>query len=79
MVERFTFVSTWDDVQICVLWCVYMEFFKKSHWEPWIWHVFTSHWLAYLKSSFANVENAMRIYLTLMVTNCSWERSFSKF
>ncbi|XP_043483534.1 uncharacterized protein LOC122511996 [Leptopilina heterotoma] len=30
------------------------------------------------KSSFCNAEIALRIYLTLMVTNCSGERSFSK-
>lgn len=31
-----------------------------------------------LESCFPNVENALRIYLSLMVTNCSGERSFSK-
>ena len=31
-----------------------------------------------VKSSFPNVEILLRIYLVLMVTNCSAERSFSK-
>jgi len=31
-----------------------------------------------LKASFPNVEVALRMYLVLMVTNCSAERSFSK-
>ena len=31
-----------------------------------------------LESTFPNVEIALRIYLTMMVTNCSGERSFSK-
>ena len=31
-----------------------------------------------VKSSFPNVEILLRIYLMLMVTNCSAERSFSK-
>jgi len=22
-----------------------MKFSKKSHWQPWIWHLFTSHWV----------------------------------
>ena len=31
-----------------------------------------------VKSSFPNVEILLRIYLVLIVTNCSAERSFSK-
>ena len=31
-----------------------------------------------LKEIFANVEIAFRIYLSLMVSNCTGERSFSK-
>ena len=31
-----------------------------------------------VKCSFPNVEIALRMYLILMVTNCSGERSFSK-
>ena len=31
-----------------------------------------------LEPTFPNVEIALRIYLSLMVTNCSGERSFSK-
>lgn len=31
-----------------------------------------------VKESFPNVEIALRIYLVLMITNCSAERSFSK-
>ena len=31
-----------------------------------------------LESSFPNVENTLRIYLSRMVTKCSGERSFSK-
>ena len=31
-----------------------------------------------LESCFPNIEIALRIYLSLMVTNCSGERSFSK-
>lgn len=31
-----------------------------------------------LESSFCNAEIALRIYLSMMVTNCSGERSFSK-
>ena len=31
-----------------------------------------------LKASFPNVEVALRMYLVLMVTHCSAERSFSK-
>ena len=31
-----------------------------------------------LESVFSNVEIALRIFLTLMVTNCSTERSFSQ-
>lgn len=31
-----------------------------------------------LEACFPNVENALRIYLSLMVTNCSGERSFFK-
>lgn len=31
-----------------------------------------------LASVFPNVEIALRIFLTLMITNCSTERSFSK-
>jgi len=34
-----------------------MGFFKKSHWQPWILFLFTSHWVVYLESSFANVGN----------------------
>jgi len=26
----------------------YTRFSKKSHWQPWIWHLFTSHWMVYL-------------------------------
>jgi hAT family C-terminal dimerisation region len=32
----------------------------------------------YLESTFPNIEIALRIYLTLMPTNCTGERSFSK-
>ena len=31
-----------------------------------------------MQSTFPNVEIALRMYLVLMVTNCSSERSFSK-
>jgi hypothetical protein len=31
-----------------------------------------------VKESFPNVEIALRMYLVLMITNCSAERSFSK-
>ena len=31
-----------------------------------------------MKDSFPNVETVLRIYLDLMITNCSSERSFSK-
>jgi len=55
-----------------------MRFSKKSHWQPWIWHLVTGHWVVYLYSSFTNVGNDLHIYLTLMLTNCSGERSFSK-
>lgn len=39
------------------------------------------HWLIMSKSAqatFSNVEIALRIYVVLMVANCSGERSFSK-
>ena len=32
-----------------------------------------------VKCSFPNVEIALRMYLIIMVTNCSGERSFSKY
>ena len=32
----------------------------------------------HLESSLVNVGNDLRIYLTLMVTNCSGQRPFSK-
>ena len=44
-----------------------------------IWHLCTSHCLVYLESSFRNVINDLRIFLTLMEINYSGERSFSKF
>ena len=31
-----------------------------------------------MKDTFPNVETVLRIYLVLMITNCSSERSFSK-
>ena len=31
-----------------------------------------------VQSSFPNVENALRLYLVLMISNCRAERSFSK-
>jgi len=34
-----------------------MGCFKKSHWQPWISHLFTSHWAVYLEFSFTNVGN----------------------
>jgi len=55
-----------------------MEFIEKSNWQSWIWHLFTSHWVAYLAWSFTNIGNDLRINLTLLVTSCSGERSFSK-
>ena len=41
----------------------------------WIWHLFISHWVMYLKS-FTNEANYLRIYLIFMVTNCSREGYF---
>jgi len=55
-----------------------MFFFSKSYWQPWIWRLFPSHWVVFLESFYTNVGNGLRIYLTLMVANCSEERSFSK-
>ena len=37
-----------------------MELLKKSHWQSWMWHLFTSHRVVYLESSFTNVENYFR-------------------
>ena len=31
-----------------------------------------------VKESFLNIEMVLRIYLTLLITNCTGERSFSK-
>jgi len=33
-------VTTSDFMFKSVFWWV---FFKKSHWQPWIWHLFTSN------------------------------------
>jgi len=55
-----------------------MVFFKTSHWQSWVCHLFTSHWVVYFESSFRNVGNDLGSYLALMVTNCSGERSFPK-
>jgi len=52
--------------------------FSKTHCQPWIRHLLLSHWVVYLQSSFAYMGNDLRIYLTLIVTNCIGERSFSK-
>jgi len=52
--------------------------FNKFYWQPWIWHLFTSHRVVFLESSYTNMGNDLSIYSTLMVTNCSGERSFSK-
>jgi len=57
---------------------VYMGLMKKSDWQPWIWPLFTSHWVEYSESSFINVGNDLRIYLTLEVIICSGERQFSE-
>jgi len=34
------------------------------NWHPRIWHLFTSLWVVYLESSFRNVGNDLRIYLS---------------
>ena len=65
-------------VQPCVFVKVYMELLKKSDWQPWVWPLFTNHWLEYSESSFTNVRNDFSIYLTIVVTNCSGEQPFSK-
>jgi len=59
------------------VWWVYVGLFKKSYWQPWFWYLFTSHWAVYLESSFTSVGNDLGIYVTLMLSNCSGERSFS--
>ena len=69
--------STWNFLFKSVLLWVYMEFFKKSYWLPWIWHLFTSH-CVFGVFFYKCVGNDLRIYLTLMVTNCNAERSYSK-
>jgi len=70
---------TWDFLfQPVFLGGVHMELLKQPDWQHWIWHLFTSHWVVYSESSFTNVGNDLRIYLTLVVTNCRRERPFCK-
>jgi len=54
-----------------------MRFSSKSFWQIWIWYLFSSNSVVFLESSFANVGNDLRIYLTLIVTKCGGERSIS--
>jgi len=71
-------MSTWDFLfKPVVLGRVDKGLLKKSDWQPWIWHLFTSFSVVYSESSLTNVRNDLRIYLTLVVTNCSGERSIS--
>jgi len=50
--------------------------FKRSDWQPWIWHLFTTQWVMYSESYFTNVGNDLRVYLTLLVNNCSGKGHF---
>jgi len=72
---RYIFTSTFRDlqmprcgrekwrifVQICFVVSLHLFFFKKSHWQSWISHIFTRHWLMYLEY-FTNVGIDLRIY-----------------
>ena len=48
---------------------------SKTHYEEQLYKLIRKN---NLESTFPNVEIALRIYLSLMVSNCSGERSFSK-
>jgi len=85
-VLRLTDGQMWQKVERCTKLCVYLGFsvkiwvflvslygvFKESNSQPWIWHLFTRHCGAYLESSFANVGNDLRIYLTHKSDQLQW-------
>jgi len=67
-------VFTWDFLLKFAFIVNLYGFIQKSHsLAAWIWHLFLSHLVVYLESSFTNVANFLRLDLTFMVTNCSIE------
>jgi len=63
MVDRFTWLYAYLGLSVqtwVILGEVYMGLFKKSDWQPCIWHLCPSHWVVYSESSLTNVENYFR-------------------
>ena len=74
VVQGHTHIGNISTPEYCM--AIGLHRIKKFHWQPWIWHQSTSFWVVYLESSFTNVRNYLRIYLSFTVTNYNGERSF---
>ena len=65
----------YEQIQFIELTRLSLEDKKEGSIEKWMYTVMSKN---ELKSAFPNIDIMLRIYLCMMVSNCSGERSFSK-